>query len=135
MKIHTLILLLLIPFETFSQQRNVNIHSSTSVGAQARYEVIQSTLAAKWTFRVDRVCGQVSQLVSNDEEEVNWSSMVVFSLPKCLADGKNRYQVFTSGLAARHTFLINTETGTTWQVRSFEDKQGNENLAWFQFGR
>jgi len=119
---------------TFAQDNNVTIHSSSSVSSQSRYEVIQSTLAAIWTFRLDRVCGQISQLVSTKNEGTAWQSMKIDGIPKCNFDGKNRYQLFTSGLAARHTFLINTETGKSWVLRTYTDNQaGEKSSAWFQF--
>jgi hypothetical protein len=59
--------------------------------------------------------------------------MLVIGLPKCTPDGKVRYQLFTSGLAARHTFLMNTENGRTWQVRTSKDSKGSEITAWFLF--
>ena len=60
--------------------------------------------------------------------------MKIHSLPKCISDGKIRYQLFTSGLAARHTFLINTETGKSWQIRSInKGNQDEETVEWFPF--
>ncbi len=60
-----------------------------------------------------------------------WEQMLVVKLPNCTNDGKIRYQLFLSGLAARHTFLMNTDNGKTWQIRSFTNKSGNEDSAWF----
>jgi hypothetical protein len=116
-----------------AQEKDIRIHSSTTIGSQSRYEIVQSTLAARWTFRLDKVCGNVGQLVKTKNEGVAWEPMLVMGLPKCQADGKSRYQLFTSGLAARHTFLLNTENGKTWQVRNTSDDQDAESLAWFPF--
>ena len=116
-----------------AQTRDSVAHSSTTLGQQARYEIVQSTLAARWTFRVDRVCGTISQLASTANDGVIWEPMLVLGLPKCTPDGKVRYQLFTSGLAARHTFLMNTENGKTWQVRTSTDSKGTEITAWFLF--
>ena len=115
----------------FSQSRDVKIHSSTVVSNQARYEIIQSTLAARFTFKVDRVCGNIFQLVATKNDDLIWEQMSVVKLPNCTNDGKIRYQLFLSGLAARHTFLMNTDNGKTWQIRSFTNKGGNEDAAWF----
>jgi len=117
----------------FAQNKELNIHSSTTLGSQSRYEIVQSTLAARLTFRLDKVCGNVGQLVTTRNDGVTWESMIVVGLPKCQADGKIRYQLFTSGLAARHTYLLNTENGKTWQVRSTKDNLGVETSAWFLF--
>lgn len=118
---------------SYAQTKDVNIHASTTVGSQSRYEIVQSTLAARWTFRVDKVCGSIGQLVSTKNDGVSWESMLVVGLPKCQSDGKSRFQLYTSGLAARHTFLLNTENGKTWQLRTLKDNQGNEITGWFQF--
>lgn len=117
----------------WSQNKEINIHSSTTLGSQSRYEIVQSTLAARWTFRFDKVCGNIGQLVTSKNDGVTWQSMLVVGLPKCQSDSKIRYQLFTSGLAARHTFLLNTESGKTWQIRTFKDNQDTESSAWFPF--
>jgi hypothetical protein len=115
----------------YSQSKDVKVHSSTAISNQARYEIVQSSLAARFTFRVDKVCGNISQLVVTANDKPLWESMSVIKLPKCNNDGKIRYQLFLSGLAARHTFLMNTDNGKTWQIRSFTNKNGNEESAWF----
>ncbi len=117
----------------FAQNRDSVTHNSTSVGNQARYEIVQSSLAARWTFRIDRVCGVVSQVVIAQSENMTFEQMIVSGLPKCVPDGKIRYQLFTSGLAARHTYLLNTDNGKAWQMRAVKDKDGNEFHAWFAF--
>lgn len=118
---------------SFAQSKDANIHVSTTSGAQARYEIVQSTLAAKWTFRVDKTCGIIGQLVSTKNDGTAWQPMVVIGLPKCPNDGKIRYQLFSSGLAARHTFLLNTETGKTWQMRGYKDINDEDSTGWFGF--
>jgi hypothetical protein len=115
----------------FSQSKDVKIHSSSAVSNQARYEIIQSTLAARFTFKVDKVCGNIFQLTATKNDDLIWEQMLVVKLPNCTNDGKIRYQLFLSGLAARHTFLMNTDNGKTWQIRSFTNKSGNEDSAWF----
>ena len=116
-----------------AQNRDPVIHNSSSVGNQSRYELVQSSLAARWTFRLDRVCGGVSQVVITASENMTFDQMIVGGLPKCVPDGKIRYQLFMSGLAARHTYLLNTDSGKAWQLQSVKDKDGNEFHAWFPF--
>jgi hypothetical protein len=116
-----------------AQTSDVHIHSSTNTGNQGRYVVIQSTLAAHWTFRLDKVCGNVSQIVATKNDGLTWESMLIVGLPQCKADAKTRYQLSTSGLAARHTFLLNIENGKTWQIRTMKDNPGAEYTAWFPF--
>jgi hypothetical protein len=133
MKKLLLILLALIVSQSYAQTRDPIKHMSTTLGSSARYEVIQSTLAARWTFRLDRVCGNVSQMVTTKNEGMSFENMLILGLPKCNPDGKVRYQLFTSGIAARHTFLMNTDTGKTWQIQSSKDKEGNEFSVWIPF--
>lgn len=117
-----------------AQPRDPVSHMSTTVGSQARYEFIQSSLAARWTFRLDRVCGYVSQVVSTKSDNMTFEAMFVMGLPtKCTPDGKIRYLLFTSGIAARHTFLLNTDTGKAWQLQSLKDKDNNDFVAWIPF--
>ena len=117
----------------FAQDYKANIHNSSTISTGARYEIVQSSLAAKWTFRLDRVCGTVAQLTSTQTETMNWEAMIIYNKSKCSNDGKNRYQLFTSGLAARHTFLMNSETGKTWLLTGFKDKDDNDFNGWTPF--
>jgi hypothetical protein len=133
MKHIVLLVMLFVPTFATSQDNNVKIHSSTTVSPTARYQIVQSTLAARWTFRLDRVCGNIGQLVSTPNQGTAWDQMLILGQPKCQVDGKVRYQLFTSGIAARHTFLMNTETGKTWQLGSAKGKDGLEYSAWFPF--
>lgn len=132
MKIFFAFISIFFSLSSLADSKNA-IHISSSLGSQARFEIIQSTLAARWTFRLDRVCGNISQIVIAQSENMTFERMLVFGLPKCVPDGKIRYQIFTSGLAARHTYLLNTDTGKAWQIQSNKDKDGNEFFAWVPF--
>jgi hypothetical protein len=97
-------------------------HQHTSPPTNARFEVLQSSLAAKWTFRLDRYTGRIWQLVKTKDDDPKWEEMPVLERPASQAAGKPRFQLFTSGLAARHTFLIDTESGKSWIVVSGKRK-------------
>jgi len=133
MKIIVFVLGTLISMFCQAESRDPVSHNSSTVGGQARYEIVQSALAARWTFRLDRVCGNVSQVVLTKSENMTFENMLILGLPKCNFDGKIRYQLFTSGLAARHTYLLNTDTGKAWQVQLLKDKEGNDFSAWVAF--
>jgi hypothetical protein len=94
----------------------------TSIAPSARFEIVQSELAARWTFRLDKFCGRVSQLVSTSDDELTWEDMPVAQRPVCATTA--RFQIFTSGLAARHTFMVDTQTGKTWQLETSGDVTG-----------
>jgi hypothetical protein len=50
-------------------QEPSDIHQHTTPPVGARFEVLQSELAAKWTFLLDRYTGRVSQLVKTKDDE------------------------------------------------------------------
>lgn len=103
-------------------------HQHTSLPTAARFEILQSSIAAKWTFRLDRYSGHVWQLVKTNDDDNTWEEMPIIGLPKGKTSAKPRFQIFTSGLAARHTFLIDNDTGKTWLVVTSKrkNKDGTE---------
>lgn len=91
------------------------VHQKTTLPEDARFEIVQSPLAAKWTFRLDRHTGQVYQLVKTPDDGKAWELMLVEDLPAIQGFSEEpRFTIFTSGLAARHTFLMDTVTGLSW---------------------
>lgn len=106
--------LLLVP--VVSRGEISNVHQSTAPSVDSRYEIVQSQLAARWTFRLDRYTGEVMQLLLNEQKENTWHKIAVQDLPKIRNPNRPRFQIFTSGLAARHTFLLDTITGKTWTL-------------------
>jgi hypothetical protein len=99
----------------------------TSMSPSSRFEIVQSELAARWTFRLDKFCGRVSQLVSAKDDEFTWQDMAVVQRPAC--SNTARFQIFTSGLAARQTFLLDAQTGKTWQLATSGGETGWFGLA------
>jgi hypothetical protein len=89
-------------------------HQTTTLPSDARYEIVQSPLATKWTFRLDRYTGRVYQLVKTKNDNLAWEAMLIeghYDVPK---PDRPRFAIFSSGLAARHTFLMDSDTGQTW---------------------
>lgn len=89
---------------------------STTLPEAARYEVVQSGLVARWTFRLDRYCGNVAQLVTAQSGAFTWEDMLIEGLPQCAASPRARYQIFTSGLLVRVTVLLDTSNGRAWYL-------------------
>ena len=112
-------------FEASAQSEQSAVTST--MPASARFEIVQSELAARWTFRLDKWCGRVNQLVSSADEQFSWQNMQVDGVPICA--NSSRYQIFTSGLAAKHTFMIDTQTGVTWQLIQRGDESGWVSLS------
>ena len=99
-------------------------HQMTTLPSDARYEIVQSPLAAKWTFRLDRYTGQVYQLVKTEKDDFAWQLMLIegyYDLPK---PNKPRFVIFNSGIAARFTFLMDTDTGQTWVLGTIGETTG-----------
>jgi hypothetical protein len=94
--------------------------------ATARFQIVQSDLAARWTFRLDRFSGEVAQLVQTSEESLSWEPMDVRQKASVVTPTHPRFEMFTSKLAVKFTFIIDTETGKTWQLAS----QGQGKVVW-----
>lgn len=103
-------------------------HERSAAPAEARYEVVQSALVARSTYRVDKALGQVDQLVMREDSTLRWQPIPRRSHPAGdpRVAARPNYQLFMSGIANRHTFLINTNNGATWQLVLTKE----ETLAW-----
>jgi len=99
-------------------------HVTSTPISGARFEIVQSELAAKFTFKLDRYTGQVWQLVTGKSEsgdETNWQETPVQGAPNFAPTNTPRFQIFTSGLAGRFTLLLDTRTGLSWVFTTFSD--------------
>jgi hypothetical protein len=109
---------MLVPRMIRGQGTLIQKHEETTPPVEARYEIIQSSFIAKMTLRLDRFNGVVDQLVSRVDSTIGWQTIP--RRPHPYQDtrilGRANYQIFTSGIAARYTFLINVTTGATWEL-------------------
>ena len=132
-----LLIVICVAASADAQNEPSDIHQATTAPAGARFEIIQSELAAKWTFRLDRFSGQVFQLVKTKEDQSAWEEMAVASCLSVSQATRARFQLFSSGIAARWTFLIDTDTGKTWQLTTSKEKlpdgSEQENHSWQPF--
>jgi hypothetical protein len=119
---------------TFAQEMPSDVHQHTNPPLNARFEIMQSELAAKFTFRLDRNTGHISQLVADPDGSLTWENMTVAALPIITSPSRPRFQLFASGLAAKFTFMIDTDTGITWQLvtgdRTRADGTTYQVLSW-----
>ena len=60
--------------------------------------------------RLSRDTGEVDMLVHTPEDDNAWEPLEVLERPPVTTKGP-RFQLFVSGIAARHTFLIDTGNG------------------------
>ncbi len=92
------------------------VHQTTTPPSEARFETVQSPLAARWTFRLDRYTGRIHQLVKTQDDKPAWELMFAEGLPDISRPNRPRFVVFTSGLTVRHPFLMDSDTGQTWRL-------------------
>ncbi len=126
MKNFAFAILLALTFSCSSRaQQTSDIHQHTATPPNARFEIVQSELAAKWTFRLDRFTGHVAQLTRNKDGDNVWEEMQVVEISHGASPMRAHFQVFTSGLAAKHTFMIDTDTGKTWSLATRKGQNDN----------
>lgn len=106
----------------WAQDSPSRLHLQTSSLPNARFEVLQSTLAVRHTYRLDRFSGRVWQLVRTKADDNAWEEMPVIDSPKIAAPSRARFQLFTSGFSVRHTFLLDTDSGKSWVVVTSKQK-------------
>jgi len=96
----------------------------------ARFEVIQSPIARRYTFFLDKVEGKVYQLVQAPTGGDSWEEMTIYPKDN-LTYTEPTYQIFIGSFAIADMFLINTKTGRTW-VLVKENGDDNKTL-WEEF--
>lgn len=133
MKILLLAFLLCLSLSIKAQDEEYPPHVQTTAPPSSRFEIIQSHLAARWTFLLDKTSGKIKQLVRTKNDDLTWEDMFVSGLPKVPIDAKVRYQLFSSGLAAKHTFLLNVDNGQTWVLTTLKDEKLGDTTMWLPF--
>ena len=99
------------------------IPQHSTVPEEARYEIVQSPRAARYTFLVDKERGLVSRLVIAGDSVVAWAPIPRTSHPSGSPEhaGRVNYELYTSGVAAIYTFLVNLNSGATWRLAAGRD--------------
>lgn len=115
------------PLLAVAQDSGPSIHQMTTTPANARFEIVHSPLAAKWTFRLNRYTGHVDQLVKTASGGSAWEAMTVIDPLKVDGTSGPRFVLFTSGLAAKFTFLLDTQSGKTWELASMKKDSTDSN--------
>ncbi len=92
-----------------------------------RYQIVQSPIAARGTYKVDTYKGNVYQLVVDKNDNETWEllSRIGNSYDDNQVYGQRNYEIFLSTLAMRFTYLINLNTGATWQLVQDPDTEEN----------
>lgn len=108
---------------SYAQEHPASI--SSGVPDYARYQIVQSPLAAKLTIRLDRFMGDTWQLVKATNGSYAWRPMKRIDLPNdTRLPGAVNYQIFLSAIRAEMTVLMNTNTGASWYIDV--DRNGGE---------
>jgi hypothetical protein len=110
--------LLILPHSLKGQDPQLVQHQASTPPSDARFEIFQPGPVAKWTFKLDRITGSVERLVSANSGNLVWEKMRVLPHPKAVNSAKPHFQIFASSPPAQSTFLLDTESGATWQIVS-----------------
>lgn len=113
---------------TFGQSGSIYVRTSITGG---RWEIIQSPILRSNTFKVDKLYGTVYQMVQTKNKSIIWEKVTVENIHHDnLSNDVNQqinYQLFMGGMMAADAFLININTGHTWQL--VKDPQSG--IIWF----
>lgn len=118
-----------------SARADQDTHPETTVTSSlvsGRYEIVQSTLSAKLTFKLDRYSGRVWQLVKDSEENYLWQETVVQGLSGAggALPAVPNFQIFLSGLTAKDTLLFDVATGRAWVLTTLTAPARKPGVEW-----
>ena len=120
----TILILMLLAAASLGFAQETNRHQFSSSPESSRFQIVQSELGARLTFNIDKYTGMVFLLVEG-RDGLTWQLIEAEeqTSDETISNQVN-YQLFTSGLGVRMTFLINVNTGITWQLA--EDMKSGE---------
>lgn len=120
-KIGLVLIFIILRLSAFGQQNGTNQTTSLSDG---HWEFFMSDVAAKYTFKVDKFTGDVYQFVQREDKSYTWQFIEKETSDKDIQKQDSiNYQLFSSGLGIRFTFLLNINSGLTWQLVK-DEKEG-----------
>jgi len=113
-KIGFIICFIILKSSAFAQEKSSNQSTSLCGG---HWEFFISDIAVKYTFKVDKFTGNVYQFVQREDKTYTWQLIEreTSNIDVQKQDSIN-YQLFSSGLGIRFTFLLNTNSGLTWKL-------------------
>lgn len=111
------VLLLMFCMMTLMLNAQKNCSSVKTSIEGGRWEIIQSEIARRDTYKLDKYKGDVYQLVKKDNGENTWQKLTRLGdyLDK-IEEGKINFQMFLGGISVQDQFLINIHTGDTWCI-------------------
>jgi len=97
-------------------------HQYSSAPETAKYEIVQSEWGVRETYMIDKHTGKVYQLVKGLDDELTWQLIPKLPHPQdTIIPNSVNYQFWTSRSGVRFTFLLNINTGATWQITEDPD--------------
>jgi len=111
-----------------------NTHQMTTPIPDARYEIVVSSWLRRQTFRLDRYNGRVWQKVvsgEGDQQTDLWEEMAVDSRLGIPPANRPHFQIFLSGTMAADAFLIDTNSGTVWNLVKMAKKDTSDGSEGF----
>lgn len=107
-------------FVATAKAQDTDPPASSLVPVDARYEIVQSPLNIRDTFRLDRWSGATGVLLESPEDKrLVWRSIPMDDPPQ-VTPTKPRFQLTVSGVAAKGVYLIDTVTGDSWVLTGKE---------------
>jgi hypothetical protein len=89
-----------------------DVDQTSTPPPNARFEIVQSLLNLRDTFRLDRWSG-ATEILTEGKEAFTWTSIPFVGPPNVTPSG-SRFQLTLSSVSAKGTYLIDTATGATW---------------------
>jgi hypothetical protein len=93
----------------------------STLPSDARYEIVQSGSGSQWTFKLDRITGNVEHLASTKSGSLVWVKTRVLPHPKAVNSAKAHFQIVVSNQLPYLALLLDTESGATWQLLPRDD--------------
>jgi hypothetical protein len=99
---------------TFANAQDTDPSVSSLIPVDARYEIVQSPLNIRDTFRLDRWSGATGVLLESPDDKTLVWRFIPMDDPPQVTPTKPRFQLTVSGVAAKGAYLIDTVTGDSW---------------------
>jgi len=117
MKKYFFILILICSFDIYSQ--DIEIHQAIKTSQTGgRHEIVQSEISSVFTFRLDKHTGKVYLYMKLPElEQPTWLELTRSNMENdTVIPDKINYQLFLGGKSLLDCFLLNINSGTTWNL-------------------
>ena len=113
-KLFLIIVFALSLSNAFAQARHGAVRTSVDNG---RYEIVQSEMARRLIFMLDKYTGDVYQNLLSSKDEMVWRKLGKVGSSNDIAPKTQiNYQLFMGGFSVKDILLLNINTGETWYL-------------------